>query len=102
MRHYSVLFVSVGETHYHTQEYVAWCHGGADGVTRPLLRTFDVPMDVNDVMILQMASVKISDPPTSLDWSSQGETMDGPAAMVEEAEEPDSEDPHHPLIGQIS
>ncbi|KAI6707591.1 hypothetical protein NL676_010553 [Syzygium grande] len=36
-----------------------------------------------------MASGEISDPPTLPDWNSHSETVDGPAAMVEDAKDPE-------------
>ena len=68
IRYRSMVFVDVGEHFYQAQEYVAWCLRDEFGNIGQPLRTFDVPIDQNGVMVPQMADGEVIDP-TPMDKS---------------------------------
>ena len=101
IRYRSVVYVDVGEHFYQAQEYVAWCLRDEFGNIGMPLRTFDVPVDLDGVMVPNMADGEVINP-IPMDESEEMEIEPEPGIQQEDppleeemnalyAMEPDSE-----------
>ncbi|XP_056169587.1 probable LRR receptor-like serine/threonine-protein kinase At3g47570 [Syzygium oleosum] len=69
IRYYTLVWIDVGETHYQTHEYIAWCFRNYSGEYGPL-RTFDVPFNGLDEVDPQCADEDLVNPEATPEGSS--------------------------------
>ena len=83
IRYRSVVYVDVGEPLYQAQEYVAWCLRDEFGNIGMPLRTFDVPVDLDGIMVPRMADGEVINP-VSMDESEEMEVEPEPEVQPED------------------
>ena len=80
----------MGEYFYQIQEYIAWCIRGADGEIGRPLRTFDIPIGQDGLMIPQIANGEVEDPHATTEPIAMEE---GSGVILADPEPMDDEEP---------